>query len=126
MNDQFADDCDILVGMFWARLGTDTGKAPSGSVEEIDRAVAAGKPAMIYFSDRPIPPSAINIDQFTKLTSFKSETMKAALVGKFSSVNELKAHLVRDLHAQRLQWPVGPMLRWIKSRSALFSLPRKL
>lgn len=100
LNRQFVDDCDILVGMFWARLGTDTGKAPSGSVEEIDRTAAAGKPVMLYFSDRPIAPSAINVDQFSKLSNFKAETMTNALVGNFNSVADLKTRLARDLLAQ--------------------------
>src|SRR3546814_1378667 len=73
LNNQFVDDCDLLVGLFWARLGSDTGKAPSGSVEEIDRTAAAGKPVMVYFSDRPISPSVINLEQFTKLSSFKAQ-----------------------------------------------------
>lgn len=100
LNNQFVDDCDILIGMFWARFGTDTGKAPSGSVEEIDRTAAAGKPVMIYFSDRPIAPSAINLDQLSKLASFKAETMKSALVGQFTSTTDLKARLAKDLHGQ--------------------------
>ena len=52
LNDQLVDRCDILVGMFWTKLGTSTGVAASGTVEEIDRFVAAGKPAMLYFSRR--------------------------------------------------------------------------
>jgi hypothetical protein len=100
LNRQLVDNCDILIGMFWARLGSDTGKAPSGSVEEIDRGAAAGKPVMVYFSDRPISPSTINLEQFTKLSSFKEQTMKTALVGSFSSVGELNAQLIRDLHSQ--------------------------
>lgn len=100
LNNQFVDDCDMLVGMFWARLGSDTGKAPSGSVEEIDRTAAAGKPVMVYFSDRPISPSAINLEQFTRLSSFKAQTMKTALVGSFSSIGDLKAQLIRDLNSQ--------------------------
>lgn len=108
LNKQLVDDCDILIGMFWARLGSDTGKAPSGSVEEIDRSAAAGKPVMVYFSDRPISPSAINLEQFTKLSSFKTLTMKTALVGSFSSVGELYAQLIRDLHSQVKALQVSP------------------
>ena len=100
LNSQFVDDCDMLIGMFWARLGVDTGKAPSGSMEEIDRTAAAGKPVMIYFSDRPIAPSAINLEQLTKLSRFKAQTMETVLVGSFSSISELKAHLTRDLNGQ--------------------------
>src|SRR3546814_17194873 len=100
LNNQFVDDCDLLVGLFWARLGSDTGKAPSGSVEEIDRTAAAGKPVMVYFSDRPISPSVINLEQFTKLSSFKAQTMQTALVGSFSSLGDLKEQLIRDLKSQ--------------------------
>jgi Domain of unknown function (DUF4062) len=42
INDQLVDRCDILIGMFWSKLGTATGVAASGTVEEIDRFVAAG------------------------------------------------------------------------------------
>jgi hypothetical protein len=35
---------DILVGMFWTKMGTNTGVAESGTVEEIDQFVAAAKP----------------------------------------------------------------------------------
>lgn len=100
LNTQIVDDCDILIGMFWARMGTDTGKAPSGSVEEIDRTATAGKPVMIYFSDRPIAPSAINLEQLAKLSSFKDQTMKQAVVASFASINDLKRLLSRDLTGQ--------------------------
>ena len=100
LNEQIVDNCDILIGMFWARLGSDTGKAPSGTAEEIDRTAAAGKPVMVYFSDRPVAPSAINLDQLGKLASFKQETMKNSVIGSFVSLNDLRNTLTRDLTGQ--------------------------
>lgn len=35
INEHVLDKCDLLVGIFWTRLGTPTGKEKSGSVEEI-------------------------------------------------------------------------------------------
>ena len=35
INKQVLDDCDILIGIFWTRLGTPTDLAASGTVEEI-------------------------------------------------------------------------------------------
>src|ERR1700730_8913339 len=32
INDQLVDRCDILIGMFWTKLGTATGVAASGTV----------------------------------------------------------------------------------------------
>jgi hypothetical protein len=100
LNEQFVKDCDILVGMFWTRLGTHTGVAESGTIEEIDQFTSAGKPAMLYFSRRPIDPTKIDLRQNKKLREFKSATQKKAITESFSSTDELRALLGRHLVAQ--------------------------
>ncbi len=100
INRQLVRGCDILVGMFWTKIGTRTGVAESGTVEEIDRFVAAGKPALLYFSSRPIDPNRIDLKQFKRLKSFKAATYKKALTGNFSRVDELRQTLLRDLMRQ--------------------------
>jgi hypothetical protein len=80
INSQLIRDGDILIVMFWTKLGSPTGIAESGTAEEIKEFVTAGKPAMIYFSSRPIDPSLIDTDQLNKLKAFKSDTYKNALV----------------------------------------------
>ena len=97
INRQLVTNSDLLIGMFWTRIGTDTGVAESGTVEEIDQFVAAGKPAMLYFSSRPIDPNKVDLKQFKKLRQFKDETYKAALVGGYASTAELKTQLLRDV-----------------------------
>ena len=97
LNRQLVQGCDILVGMFWTKLGTDTGVAESGTVEEIAQFVAAGKPAILYFSKRPIDPDKIDARQHQRLRKFKAATYKKALVGSFSRVDELRQTLLRDL-----------------------------
>jgi len=74
LNRQLVRTADIVVGMFWTKLGTSTGIAESGTVEEIDRFVAADKPALLYFSGRPVDPDKIDLKQHKKLRSFKSAT----------------------------------------------------
>jgi hypothetical protein len=100
INHQLVHGCDILVGMFWTRIGTSTGVAESGTVEEIDRFVADGKPTLLYFSSRPIDPSRIDMEQYKKLKSFRNATYKKALTGSFSGVAELRQTLLRDLVRQ--------------------------
>lgn len=97
INDQIVKTADILVALFWARFGSGTGVAPSGTVEEIDQFVTAGKPSLIYFSTRPIEPSKIDIEQLKKLKDFKSETYKTALVGDFNGPDNLRHTLIRHL-----------------------------
>jgi hypothetical protein len=100
INNQLAKNSDILVGMFWTKLGTKTGVADSGTVEEIDLFVAAKKPALLYFSERPIAPGKINLQQHKKLRKFKDQTYKNALTGSFASPEELRQALLRDLLSQ--------------------------
>src|SRR5437660_1106205 len=97
INRQFVRGCDILVGMFWTKIGTPTGVAESGTVEEIDQFVAAGKPALLYFSSRPIDPNKIDLKQHKKLRRFKDATYKKALTGAFNSVDGFRQTLFRDL-----------------------------
>jgi hypothetical protein len=97
LNKQFVADADILVGMFWTRLGTSTGVADSGTLEEIDQFAAAGKPTMLYFSRRPIDPDKIDMKQHRKLHEFKKSTRATALTGEFNSIATLRDVLLRNL-----------------------------
>lgn len=100
INHQLIQMCDILVGMFWTKIGTTSGVSESGTVEEIDQFVEAGKPALLYFSSRPIDPNKIDIMQHRKLKKFKEMTYTQALTGSFSGIEELKNVLTRDLSTQ--------------------------
>jgi len=100
INSQLVSQCDILLGMFWTKLGTRTGVAESGTVEEVDQFVAAKKPALLYFSNRPIEPGRIDLEQHQRLKEFKSDTYTEALCGGFSRLEDVKPMLVRDLTAQ--------------------------
>ena len=100
INHQLVQRCDMLIGMFWTRTGTSTGVAESGTVEEIGQFVAAGKPALLYFSRRPIDPDRIDLKQFKKLRKFKTDTYKTALTGNFKSVSDLRRALQSDLLRQ--------------------------
>ncbi len=100
INSQLVANCDMLIGMFWTKIGTSTGAAESGTVEEIGRFVAARKPALLYFSGRPIDPNKIDLKQHKKLRCFKEATCKKALTGRFHTLDGLKQALLRDLTRQ--------------------------
>jgi S-layer protein (TIGR01567 family) len=95
INEQLVTDCDILVGIFWTRLGTRTGKAESGTVEEIEEALKDGKPVLLYFSSIPIPPTDINVEQLTKLSKFheRCKNEQQGLIASYSSIDEFKKKL---------------------------------
>ncbi|TPL10357.1 DUF4062 domain-containing protein [Mesorhizobium sp. B2-3-6] len=119
INEQIVQSSDVLIGMFWTKFGTHTGVAESGTVEEINQFVDAGKPTLLYFSQRPIDPGKIDIEQHNKLTEFKAETYKNALVGSFADLNSLYQILLRDLLRQVREMKVGrPMARPSKIEQA--------
>jgi hypothetical protein len=100
LDDQLVNKCDILIGMFWTKLGTPTGVAPSGTVEEIEKFAEAEKPILLYFSNRPIDPEKLDQKQQRKLRAFKQKTYQHALVGSFKTLPELRRKITRDLLAE--------------------------
>src|SRR4051812_5989465 len=72
LNDQLVKKCDILIGTFWTRLGTSTGKAPSGTAEEIEEVRQAGRPVLLYFSMVPVVPDNLDLEQFEALKAYKA------------------------------------------------------
>jgi len=97
INSQLVDSADLVIGLFWAKIGSETGVEISGTIEEIKRAANNGKDVMIYFSKRGIDPSEINIDQLSELNKFKQEVYKNALVENFHSVIDFRDKLTRQL-----------------------------
>lgn len=100
LNSQIVDRCDLLVGVFWTRIGSETGKADSGTVEEIERVAAAGKPVMIYFSRVKRDPGALDLDQLSKLRAFESKIKPLALVEHYDDHVEFRDKLSRHIEAQ--------------------------
>lgn len=76
LNEEFADDYEIFIGIFWTRLGAETPRAQSGTVEEFERALnrrRAGETVqlMLYFKDAPVAPTALVPQQLQKLIEFR-------------------------------------------------------
>ncbi|WP_299149829.1 hypothetical protein [uncultured Dokdonia sp.] len=97
INSQLVDSADLVIGLFWAKIGSETGVEISGTIEEIKRAANNGKDVMIYFSKRGIDPSEINLEQLSELNKFKKEVYKNALVENFHSVIDFRDKLTRQL-----------------------------
>ena len=97
INGQVLEGCDLLLGIFWTRLGTPTADARSGTVEEIERHIARGGKAMLYFSDTPVVPSAIDPTQYAAVQRFFQECRQGALVETYSSHADFREKLRRNL-----------------------------
>ena len=109
INKQLLQDADLLIAAFWTRIGSPTGKSPSGTVEEIEGHLSAGKPAMLYFSSRPARPESIDPEQYKALSEFKKRCESRGLIESYGSSDEFRRKLVRQL-AQTVGRYVGPAL----------------
>lgn len=103
INSHLLKECDLLIGVFWTRLGTPTGSAPSGTVEEIREHVSTGKPAMLYFSSKPVAPQSIDVAQFTAVQDFKAECKSLGLIEEFDDEQDFRQKLAKQLQITLLQ-----------------------
>jgi len=106
INRAVVDQCDLLLGVFWTRIGTPTGAAESGTLEEIARVAKAGKPIMLYFSKVGADPDRIDLEQFKKLKTFKEDVYPNALTESYKSHIEF-----RDKFAKQLELKVRDLQR---------------
>ncbi len=92
INSQGLKDADIVFAVFGSRIGSPTQDAISGTVEEIEGAIKAGKPVHIYFSSGPVP-NDVDTSQLTALRAFKDELQTRALLGQFADAGALASEV---------------------------------
>lgn len=88
---------DLLVAVFWTRLGSPTANSPSGTVEEIREHMRAGKPAMIYFSQQPVRLDSVDDSQYKDLLRFRNECLNDGLVEFYESSLDFREKFARHL-----------------------------
>jgi hypothetical protein len=97
INERLLKNCDLLIAIFWTRIGTPTGEEVSGTVEEIEKHIAAGKETMIYFSQAPVRPDSVDPAQYEELKAFKARCQARGLCETYESLQEFREKLSRQL-----------------------------
>ena len=100
INKQINDEYDIFIGTMWARFGTPTNRAGSGTEEEFNRAYERHKSdpdsikVMFYFNTKPVPFQEIDPDQIENVRKFKSKLGdKGTLYFEYSDLTEFERYL---------------------------------
>ncbi|EGR0027859.1 DUF4062 domain-containing protein [Vibrio alginolyticus] len=106
INNQVLDRCDLLVGVFWTRIGTPTTEYASGTVEEIEEHIKSDKPAMLYFSSQPVALDTIEPEQYTQLKAFKESCQSRSLYESYDSRSSFKDKFYRQLQLKLNQHPL--------------------
>ena len=89
-------DAHFLIGIFGTRIGTPTGIAPSGTIEEIEEIRKSGKHVALYFSNAPVPRDA-DRSQLSDLEAYQRSLQGQGLYFQFGSVEELRRLLTNHL-----------------------------
>ncbi len=103
---------DIFVSIIWKRLGTPTRRALSGTVEEIEAALAKNgggtlREVLAYFKTEPFPISTVEeSDAYTEVLRFKEQLAeRGVLYWEFATTAEfadqLRSHLSQAVRAAR-------------------------
>lgn len=106
INNQVLERCDLLVGVFWTRIGTPTTDYASGTVEEIERHMQSGKPTMLYFSSQPVVLDSVESEQIEQLKVFKESCRKRGLYESYDSLSGFKEKFYRQLQLKMYDHPM--------------------
>ena len=111
INRAIGDDYDIFVGVLWARFGTSTPRAGSGTEEEFERAYSRYQRdpdsvrIMIYFKRASVEIDALDPVQLQNVNSFRSKLgERGALYWDFSTREQLEGYIRLHLSRQASEW----------------------
>jgi hypothetical protein len=99
-----AYDCDVLLALFWSRLGSPTSSFESGTIQEIEQfsAMRQGDKdrVMLFFCTWPVPHNT-DLKEFQRLKAFYSEAKKWSLCPEITDPTHfttvVRRHLDRAL-----------------------------
>lgn len=96
LNRQLVDSAHLLIGVFGNRVGTPTGEAQSGTIEEIERFRKNGRYVALYFSNAPVPRNA-DRNQLEALEKYQKERQQDTLYSTFDTTDELRRLVTQHL-----------------------------
>jgi hypothetical protein len=107
INEQIVNKCDILIGVFWTKLGTPTLEYSSGTLEEIEVFIKNGKEIMLYFVQNPVPFNNIDPDEIMKVRQFKEEYSSKGIYAPYDP-NSIIDHLYEKVIHYKEKSPEHP------------------
>ena len=122
INEQLLKEYDILIALFASKLGSPTTNAASGTIEEIEHAIANKESPMgrhrvqVYFRDKIENTSEISIEELKKVFEYREKLKPlGVLYGSFKDRDDLQKEV--RINLQR------PILDYLKNRPS--SSPRQ-
>lgn len=110
LNGQFIHDCDACIALLGNRFGSPTDRYNSGTEEEIEDMIASEKQVFMYFIEKAIDPSTIDLEQYKKVRNFKEKysSDSKGIYWTIKDDNEFKKLLTNHLGLYFLELIVKP------------------
>lgn len=127
INKQILGKCDLLIGVFWTRIGTPTNEYASGTVEELEKHIQSGKPAMLYFSSQPVAIDSVDLEQAAAVKKFRTDCQSRGLYESYDSLSDFRTNLYRHLQLKVNEHPLFNNAETINAREIVesnTSIPR--
>jgi anti-sigma regulatory factor (Ser/Thr protein kinase) len=109
---------DVLIVILWTRIGTRTGRAQSGTIEEFERAYEALKSGqslelLVYFKQTPYYPKKQDLDQIREVLEFRDRVQKLGILAwDFLSADDfrdtVREHLAQVIRHRTIDLSDGP------------------
>lgn len=97
INKVLVERCDILIGIFWTKIGSPTSSYSSGTLEEINIFIEQKKEIMLYFVSENIPHDT-NLEEFEQLKVYKNKYRSEGIYSTYDSqaiINHLYQKVIR-------------------------------
>jgi hypothetical protein len=97
------EDCDLLIGIFWSRMGTPIPSGETGTEHEFQTAYTSWTKKqrpdiLVYFCERtPQPQSADDQFQIERVQRFKTNFPRSGFSWKYTEVQDFKTLVARHL-----------------------------
>lgn len=110
VNNQITDKADFLIAVIGNKLGSSTGVAESGTVEEILRFHDSGRPVKLYFSERESLTAAQARDEklqeeLARVADFRSKAQEMGLYSVYKDLTEfskqISLHIMQEIRTLR-------------------------
>lgn len=94
-------ECDLLIAMFWSRLGKPTSDFKSGTIEEIQRFQdrKGGEHVLFFLSDKqhPTPPRKADANELKRLQGYVEAIAEQGYVNTYADDDSFKSQLLEKL-----------------------------
>lgn len=104
INSQIRDKYDLFIGIMYTKFGTQTEHAESGTEEEFNIAYERAlkqknMEIMFYFNDAALNPSKLNLEQYQKVTNFRTNVVQQkCMYSMYNGIQDFEQKLRNHLN----------------------------